>query len=110
MMRRFSSMNLIFVFLTLMLAPMLAQSKPVWIDVRTEAEHRQNHIDGDLLIPHASIVAQVTGQFPDKDAEINLYCRSGNRSGIAKSALERAGYTNVKNKGSIADARKARDL
>jgi phage shock protein E len=109
-MTRLSSVNLIFLFLTLMLAPMLAQAKPVWIDVRTEAEHRQNHIVGDPLIPYASIVAQVTGQFPDKDAEINLYCRSGNRAGIAKSALERAGYTNVNNMGSIDDARKARDL
>ena len=107
---RLSSVNLILLFLTLMLAPMLAQAKPVWIDVRTEAEHRQNHIVGDPLIPHASIVAQVTGQFPNKDAEINLYCRSGNRAGIAKSALESAGYTNVNNMGSLEDARKARDL
>ena len=109
-MTRLFPVNLILLFVTLMLAPMLAQAKPVWIDVRTEAEHQQNHIVGDPLIPHASIVARVTEQFPDKDAEINLYCRSGNRAGVAKSALERAGYTNVNNMGSIGDARKARDL
>ncbi|KPQ00111.1 rhodanese-like domain-containing protein [Marinobacter sp. HL-58] len=96
--------------LALVLTPMLAQAKPVWIDVRTEAEHRQNHIDGDPLIPHQNIVERVTEQFPDKDAEINLYCRSGNRAGKAKSALERAGYTDVNNMGSVADAREARDL
>ena len=45
-----------------------------------------------------------------KDDEINLYCRSGNRAGKAKSALERAGYTNVENKGSLAEAREARSL
>lgn len=107
-MRRFVSLRTVLIFLSLALAPMLAQAKPVWIDVRTEAEHRQNHIDGDPLIPHRNILAQVTERFPDKDTEINLYCRSGNRAGKAKSALESAGYTNVKNRGSVAEAREAR--
>lgn len=104
------SMTTVLLFLSLVLTPIVAQAEPVWIDVRTEAEHRQNHIDGDPLIPHTNIVAQVTGQFPDKDTEIHLYCRSGNRAGKAKSALESAGYTNVKNRGSVAEARAARDL
>ena len=109
-MRKFISMRAVLIFLSLALIPMLAQAKPVWIDVRSEAEHRQNHIDGDPLIPHSNIVAGVTERFPDKDAEINLYCRSGNRAGIAKSALESAGYTNVNNMGSVAEAREARNF
>ncbi|MDX1558937.1 MAG: rhodanese-like domain-containing protein [Marinobacter sp.] len=104
------SVRAVLLFLSLALTPMLAQAQPVWIDVRTEAEHRQNHIDGDPLIPHQNIVERVTERFPDKDAEINLYCQSGNRAGKAKTALERAGYTNVNNMGGVADARKARDL
>lgn len=96
--------------LTLALSPVIALAAPTWIDVRTEAEHRQDHIDGDPLIPHVDIVEQVSERFPDRDAELKLYCRSGNRAGIAKSALESAGYTNVTNAGSIADAREARDL
>lgn len=109
-MRTFVSMKAILIILSLVFAPTVVQANSVWIDVRTEAEHRQNHIDGDPLIPHTGIVAQVTELFPDKDTEIHLYCRSGNRAGQAKSALESAGYTNVKNKGSVADAREARDL
>lgn len=100
----------VLVSLLLALTPIVAQAEPVWIDVRTQAEHQQNHIDGDPLIPHKQVVKGVTEQFPDKDKDIRLYCRSGNRAGIAKSALERAGYTNVKNMGGIADARQARDL
>ncbi|WP_373002311.1 rhodanese-like domain-containing protein [Marinobacter sp.] len=109
-MRRFVSAKAVLIFLSLALAPMLAQAKSVWIDVRTEAEHRQNHIDGDPLIPHRNILAEVTERFPDRDTEIYLYCRSGNRAGKAKSVLESAGYTNVKNKGSVAEAREARNL
>jgi phage shock protein E len=109
-MSKFGLVRAFLVVLALALTPMLAQAKPVWIDVRTEAEHRQNHIDGDPLIPHNNIVERVTERFPDQNAEINLYCRSGNRAGKAKSALERAGYTNVNNMGSVADAREARDL
>ena len=107
-MRRVVSVRVVLLFLSLVLTPMLAQAKPVWIDVRTEAEHKENHIDGDLLIPHQNIVARVAERFPDKDTEINLYCRSGNRAGKAKSALESAGYTNVNNMGSVAEAREAR--
>ena len=100
----------VLIFLSLVLTPIVAQANPVWIDVRTEAEHRQNHIDGVPLFPHTSIVGQVSEQFPDKDTEIHLYCRSGNRADKAKSALEGAGYTNVKNRGSVADARDTRNL
>lgn len=108
-MRKNFSVKAVLIFLSLALTPMLAQAKSVWIDVRTEAEHQQNHIDGDPLIPHRNIVAGVAQQFPEKDTEINLYCRSGNRAGKAKSALEAAGYTNVNNLGSVAEAREARN-
>jgi len=108
-MRKFVSVRAVLIFLSLALTPMLTQAKSVWIDVRTEAEHRQNHIDGDPHIPHENIVAQVTKRFPDKDTEINLYCQSGIRAGKAKSALESAGYTNVNNLGGVAAAREARN-
>jgi phage shock protein E len=109
-MRTFFLLRFVLIFLILALSPALAQAAPTWIDVRTEAEYKQDHIDGDPLIPHGDIVEQVTERFPDRDAELKLYCRSGNRAGIAKSALESAGYTNVTNAGSIAEARQARDL
>lgn len=45
----------------------------------------------------------------EKDAEINVYCRTGKRAGIALAALQELGYTNAKNVGGIGDARELRD-
>ncbi|MDI9244662.1 rhodanese-like domain-containing protein [Marinobacter sp. CHS3-4] len=104
------SKKVLLMFLSLLVAPIMVYADPVWIDVRTEAEHRQDSIDGDLLIPHNQIVEQVSRQFPDKDTDIHLYCLSGGRAEKARSALEDAGYTRVKNTGGIEDARAARDL
>jgi phage shock protein E len=85
-------------------------SEPVWIDVRTVAEYDEDHIDNDLNIPLGSIdIDQFSSMF-DKDDEINLYCRSGNRAGQAKNILEAAGFTNVNNMGGIDAVRELRGL
>ncbi|MFK7831433.1 MAG: rhodanese-like domain-containing protein [Congregibacter sp.] len=84
--------------------------EPVWIDVRTALEHSEDSIDGDVRISHGDIVNEVRQRFPDTDTEIQLYCRSGNRAGIAMSALQEAGYLRVSNAGSIDDARTQRGL
>jgi|TARA_B110000908_G_C10157866_1_gene404534 phage shock protein E len=88
----------------------LANADGTWIDVRSEAEHRVDSIEGDVRISHADIVKGVTEMFPDKDTEIQLYCRSGRRSGKAMSALQEAGYTHVSNAGGIDQARKKRGI
>jgi len=99
------------VFVTaLTLGSTLVFAEPVWIDVRTEGEYSQNHIDGDTNIPMANIdPLQLATQF-GKDAEINLYCQSGGRAGRAKEILEAAGFTNVNNVGGIDDVRDLREL
>jgi phage shock protein E len=97
-------------FAALMALSSLAQAEAVWIDVRTAAENEANGIQGDVLIPHTEIVKQVSELFPDKNTEIYLYCRSGNRSGQATAALKQAGYTAVSNAGSVGDARKQRNI
>ena len=83
---------------------------PVWIDVRTEAEYTEDHIDGDANIPLATIDVDKLASEYGKDAEINLYCRSGNRAGQAKALLEEAGFTNVNNVGGINDVRELRQI
>lgn len=85
-------------------------AETAWIDVRTAVEHKIDHIEGDIRISHGDIVEKVTELYPNKDTDISLYCRSGNRAGKAKSALEEAGYTQVTNAGSIDDARKIRSI
>ena len=96
--------------LTFMFAMSSAWADPVWIDVRTVEEFTADHIEGDANIPLAEIdTAKLATQY-DKNAEIMLYCRSGNRAGQAKEILEAAGFTNVVNAGGISDVRSLREL
>lgn len=80
--------------------------EPVWVDVRTPGEFSSGHVDVATNIPHGEVATGVPALVSDKNAEILLYCRSGNRAGIAKRALEDLGYTNVKNLGGLEDARR----
>jgi phage shock protein E len=79
--------------------------EPYWIDVRTESEYADGHVEGAVLIPYTEIAARIDEVTTDKDARIYLYCRSGRRSGIALQALEEAGYANAVNAGGLNDAR-----
>jgi phage shock protein E len=96
--------------LLIFICPTLVQAEAVWIDVRSPTEYKIDHIKGDRLIPHSEILKEVSELFPNHETEIHLYCRSGNRAGIAKSVLNKAGYKNIFNEGSIEDARKIRGL
>ena len=48
--------------------------------------------------------------YPDKNTELHFYDKTGGRSDIAISALEREGYKNLHNAGSIEEARQERGL
>jgi phage shock protein E len=76
------------------------------VDARTEAEWKAGHIKGAILIPYDQITARIAEVTTNKSASIALYCRSGRRSGIALKSLQELGYLNVKNLGSLDDARK----
>lgn len=88
----------------------IASADPIWIDVRTAEEHAANHIAGDAHVPLAEIDADTLAAQYGKDAELMLYCRSGNRAGQAQELLKAAGFTNVTNAGGIADVRTLRGL
>ena len=85
-------------------------AEPIWIDVRTAEEFTTDHIKGDANVPLASIKADELATKYGKDAELMLYCKSGNRAGQAKALLEAAGFTKVTNAGGITDVRKLRQL
>src|SRR5690606_12812203 len=95
------------VTLMLLLASSLAWSlEGVWIDVRTEAEYVQDHLEGvDRLIPYEQIGSKIGELNLAKDTEINLYCRSGKRAEAARQALLKLGYSKVINHGGLDDAR-----
>jgi rhodanese-related sulfurtransferase len=71
------------------------------VDVRTEAEFKSGHIINAILIPNESIGKTRPVQLPDLEAEILVYCRSGNRSAQAAKKLIAMGYTKVYDFGGI---------
>lgn len=89
----------------LMLVCPAVWAKTVVIDVRTPQEFASGHIQGALNIDHSVIAQRISMAGVAKDDEVILYCRSGNRSGIAMQTLNKLGYTRVLNFGSVADAR-----
>ena len=79
------------------------KQKGVWIDVRSAEEFNAGHLQDAVNIPHDKIVEGVKAIGSDKDAPINLYCRSGRRAEAALTELKNAGYTNVTNHGGYED-------
>lgn len=67
------------------------------VDVRSAAEFKSGSVPGAVNIPVESIPQQLS-KLANKP-HIVVFCRSGNRSGYAKSLLENAGITNVINGG-----------
>ena len=75
----------------------------VILDVRTQEEYDEAHIDGAILIPDYEIAAKAESILKDKNQLILVYCRSGRRSKNAADKLVSLGYTNVKEFGGIID-------
>lgn len=73
------------------------------LDVRTEEEFAEAHIEGAILIPDYEIAQKAESILTNKDQLILVYCRSGRRSKIAASELAAMGYTNIKEFGGIID-------
>ncbi len=75
----------------------------IWIDVRTTDEFNAGHLEGAAHIPYEEIATRISEITTDKNATIHLYCRSGNRSGIAQQILQSVGFTNAINEGGYED-------
>lgn len=74
------------------------QAGALLVDVRSPEEFRSSPVKGAINIPLEQVQSQLQ-RFKGK-SNIIVFCRSGNRSGIAKSILERSGITGVINGGS----------
>ncbi len=75
----------------------------ILLDVRTEEEFEEAHIEGAFLLPDYEIEDKAGDEFPDQDAVVLVYCRSGRRSAEAAKLLIDMGYTNVYDFGGIID-------
>ena len=67
------------------------------VDVRTPGEFSSGSVKGAVNIPLDRVSSQLT-KFKDKKT-IVVFCRSGSRSGQAKSILNQNGFQNVINGG-----------
>lgn len=63
------------------------------IDVRTPGEFKSGSVKGAINIPVDSLTAKV-GQIKANSAVV-VFCRSGNRSRMAKDILKQLGISNV---------------
>ena len=81
-------------------ADFVAQSQAagvVIIDVRTAGEFNEGHITNAINIDVQSSSFDSDIADLDKNATYALYCRSGNRSGIAAGKMSDAGFTSILN-------------
>jgi phage shock protein E len=74
------------------------KEKPFLVDVRSVAEFKSGSVKNAINIPLDQIEAKLE-TFKNK-SNIVVFCRSGNRSGMAKSILNKKGINNVLNGGS----------
>lgn len=72
-------------------------------DVRDPGEFEEGHIAGAILLPAADIKYEAAARLPDRDAEILVYCQSGQRSRRAAAQLRFMGYTAVYDLGAITE-------
>lgn len=67
---------------------------PVVLDVREPAETNLGRIPGSIVIPRGTMETKIEAVVP-RDANLVIYCASGNRSALAADTLQQMGYRNV---------------
>ena len=66
----------------------------VLIDVREDREWNLGHAAGAVHMSRGTLESKIDAVVP-RDAEIVLYCASGNRSALAAESLAQMGYAQV---------------
>jgi len=70
-------------------------NKLVLLDVRTAREYDSAHIKGSAWVERGVAEFVLVRTLPDPKAEIVVYCKKGNRTGLVVKSLRKAGYANV---------------
>jgi phage shock protein E len=73
-----------------------ANPKLILLDVRTKEEYDAGHLKGATWVKRGVAEFVLARTLRDPGAEIVVYCKGGNRSGLVVKALKRVGYKNVK--------------
>ena len=85
-----------------MMEELLANPATTVVDVRETGEFAGGHFDGAINIP-LGIIPLRLDEFKAMPGPIVVYCRSGNRSGMAQMLLKQAGLIEVYNGGGLHD-------
>ena len=81
----------------------IAESGVVTLDVRTAEEIAEGYIEGSQSIDFYREDFEIEINTLDKQLTYAVYCRSGNRSGMAMNLLKQAGLSEVYNGGGLHD-------
>jgi len=65
------------------------------LDVREDKEWDAGHASPAVHLGRGVIERDIIQEFPDKSAELILYCGGGYRSALTADNLQKMGYTNV---------------
>lgn len=74
------------------------------IDVRTETEFNEGHLEGAINFDFEGGVLAERLPMLVPDITYGVYCRTGRRSALAKQLMESAGFTDVRDLGSLDQA------
>ena len=69
----------------------------ILIDVRSNQEYREGHLQGAINIPDFEIEKRVEREIPKKNQLLVLYCQYGGRSRSSMLIMKKMGYTNIYN-------------
>jgi rhodanese-related sulfurtransferase len=71
-----------------------AGGRTVLLDVREPNEWNMGHLPGAIHIPRGIMETSIEARVP-RDANVVIYCASGNRSALAADTLQQMGYATV---------------
>ena len=69
----------------------------ILIDVRSNQEYREGHLQGAINIPDYEIEKRLPKEVLKKNQLIVLYCQYGGRSRSSMVVMKKMGYTNIYN-------------
>jgi len=70
-------------------------NKALVLDCRTAKEFKKGHLPKAINLQRGLLEFKVNKKFPDKTAQIIVYCKSGGRSCLSTCTLVKMGYSNV---------------
>lgn len=72
-------------------------NKCILLDVRSEQEYKEGHLEGSINIPLYDINEEIEKIIPNRNNPIIVYCQSGSRSKKAINTLFKKGYEELYN-------------